>query len=267
MYWVLLIPAIASVIYAIPYLLGGAIGWGILGTLLKNPTGLLAILSGVIGLYIVYSSKGKKTKEGLIAIGVGAGVFLLPQFFVWSGTLFSNIYFMLMLTALLVVYFLGVNKKLSGKNLYYLFISLIGSFLFLTFLPMLGKALPGGGLPGVSPTPSWWSLDMNFKLSRDFWGKAKMESMSVLDKSKTSFCWETFPSAMYPFPGDENFYVKVLDENGNLIAQKSFTAHFSTGAWTAQKQVTLCLKSGIYTIKAYAEDSSEVIVSERLMLE
>jgi len=265
-WWILLVPALAGILSALPYLIGAQIGGSILATILTNPSGLLAIFAGAIGVWLAF--KGK-TKEGLIAIIIGAAIFLAPQFFAWSINFFGNVYLMFSLMGLLLIYYLGSTKQLTGKTIMYVFAGLIIGLVAFILVPIASGASAGNPTGGgvAPPVVTWWNVNMQVTLGRSLGGTAKVEEMLILDKSKVESCIETFPTlSAWPAPGDEYFIVKIVTEKNMFVAQKRFKVHFGWGAWKARKSFNVCLRDGTYVIKVWAEDTPEEVTSTTIHL-
>jgi len=252
---VLLLPAISALIYAIPYLMGGAMGMKILDMLLSSPHAMVALFCAIGGIYLVYK---KKESYGFILM-LGAMIsFVLPALVTQVSVLFQNFLFLLTIVALVSIYFLGSTKQLTGKNAFIIFISLLGGVFILFGLSSIAPVLGSSPLPGIGGMPpiiEYYKVSVGVEVSRPVIGRASVEKLWLIEATKVNYCSPSSSSLRTLAFWEETkpLTVEVI-RDGNLVDSVTKSLKFGWFEGTKQVQVDFCLTKGTYVIKAWSED-------------
>ena len=255
-WWALLLPAISALIYAVPYLIGGAMGIKVLDILLSSPHAMVALICAIAGFYLVYK---KREKYGFILMLGAMLSFILPTFISQIGALFQNFLFLLTIVALVSIYYLGSTKQLTGKNAFIIFISLLGGVFILIGISSIAPAIGASPLPGIGgfapPTIEYYKVTVGVEVSRPVIGKSTVEDLWLVQKARVSYCSPSTSSlsTLAFWKETKPLTVEVL-RDGVLVDSVTKRLEFGWFEGSKQIQVDFCLTKGTYTIRAWSED-------------
>ena len=263
-WWALLLPAISALIYAVPYLIGGAMGIKVLNILLSSPHAMVALICAIAGFYLIYK---KKVKYGFILLAGAVISFILPTLVAQIGALFQNFLFLLTLVALVSIYYLASNKQLTGKNAFIIFISLLGGVLILFGISSISTALGGTPLPGIGgvapPNVPYYKVTVSAEVKL-YLGRAYVKNLEVTEKIVVPYCSPSTSSlrTLAFWEIKKPLTIQVLRDD-HLVDMVTKSLEFGLFETTKEVQVDFCLPKGTYTIRAWSEESTpkEIVVS------
>ena len=144
-WWVALIPAIAVLIQALPYLIGGYMGFELFKIILDNPVSLLSVIAGIMGAYLIYK---KQLKYGMVLLIAGIIGYYLPLITNTTASIFTNPIVLIVASSLITIYYLASVKQLNKTTLKYMILGMVGAVLVTTLVSSVGDG--GGPGPGFN---------------------------------------------------------------------------------------------------------------------
>jgi len=252
-WWVALIPAIAVLIQALPYLIGGYMGFEVFKLILENPTALLAIIAGIMGAYLIYK---KQLKYGMVLLVAALITYYIPLI---SGTLsdvlsiFSNPFVLIISSTLIMVYYLASRKQLNKTTMKYLILGMVAALLVSVVASSIGTA--GGPGPGFN----YYMVTFECVIERPILPPGvKPHDLRVLEMKGVKV-W--YPGEVEPlvFWEERKDFVLSIYRNDFLVFEKKYNVKFGWWQTIASKNVTVCLRKGKYNVKLCTPESGKCI--------
>ena len=246
-WWVALIPAIAVLIQALPYLIGGYMGFELFKIILDNPVSLLSVIAGIMGAYLIYK---KQLKYGMVLLIAGIIGYYLPLITNTTASIFTNPIVLIVASSLITIYYLASVKQLNKTTLKYMILGMVGAVLVTTLVSSVGD----GGGPG--PGFNYYEVTFECEIRRAIVPSVYPSKLEVIEIKPVSMCYS--PSPLVIWPEEKEFELEVY-KDGALIWKHRDKVSYGWLQTVASKNVTVCLRKGEYKVRLCTPESGEYI--------